>query len=135
MTELEAGLEMDALVAERVMGWLWWKSSSSGKRCLFAPGKHPEWFEERATGDEPLVGDWGSTGIPKYSTDILAAWSVLTKFGHWEIGLDGGIIECECGCFEKPIGDGCQLGFGVAKEAPLAICRAALRASCMEGDE
>ncbi len=79
MKTMEVGAELDALVAEKVFAWEWWRSKASGRRCLFPPGSHPEWFTRRATGDERLVVDWAinPSRIPTFSADIAAAWAVV----------------------------------------------------------
>ena len=66
---LPAGRELDALVAERVMGFRWYVSSSSGCRGIFRPDDRPSWFTTLATDH-----DWQ---VPHYSTDIAAAWGVV----------------------------------------------------------
>lgn len=104
--EMPAGREMDALVAEKVMGW----ANIRGA------------VVEQNTN---IVRD-----VPSYSTDIAAAWDVVEKintkkcfielkstFPTWFAGIFKGfghnyeIIEC-----------------ANEKTAPLAICRAALKA-------
>lgn len=55
MSELVAGRDLDALVAERVMGW-----------------EAPTWHHPEG---------WGTSdsSIPHFSTDISAAWEVVEK--------------------------------------------------------
>ena len=133
--EIEAGRELDALIAEHVMGWEWWRSSVSGRRSLFAPGAIPrgedEWFCERADGSERLVFDWKTVRIPPYSTEIGAAWAVAEKLKA--LGRDSVMLSNE--------GDGWECEITVSDElyakgwrsaswqgaAPFAICRAALK--------
>lgn len=73
---LPAGRDLDAIVAERVMGFRWYVSSSSGNRGIFEPDRRPSWFTKPANGDEPLATDhdWQ---VPKYSTDVAAAFAVV----------------------------------------------------------
>lgn len=91
--ELQPGRELDTFIAETFFNWEWWISSSTGRRCLFAPGRIPrsqnEWFLERATGEEALVGDWDRTKIPKYSTELVRAWQLVEKLkaDGWMISL------------------------------------------------
>jgi hypothetical protein len=117
---MPAGREMDALIAEKLMGYV------NGRKCYrYADNS----------------GDWWTTHIPHYSTDIEAAWEVLEKMRadcsgggepdyimlncykelepHWYCAKiwahhDGDIPEVEA----------------TAETAPLAICRAALLAIC-----
>ncbi len=92
--KLEAGPELDALVAEKVMGM------------------------------EP-DGPWAP---PKYSTDIAAAWEVLMVLVG-RIPEPIGIIIDKQGQFFVVKGEQCDLeDVASASTAPLAICRAALKA-------
>lgn len=65
MAELEAGRELDRLVAERVMGW----------RVFGTPEVYAYWTEpyegEKRLGDMP--------SLPRFSTDIAAAWTVVER--------------------------------------------------------
>ena len=95
--KLEAGLELDALVAEKVMGW------------FVAKGPHSP------TSPPDL--------IPRYSTDIAAAWEVVEKM------IDQGRRFVINNNFSRTmfIADFCGRDV-LEKTAPLAICRAALKA-------
>jgi hypothetical protein len=106
-TELVAGRELDALVAERVMGWV-----------QEEPQPHPV---------NSFAIYFG--GPPPYSTDIAAAWQVVERMREQEysIALDSDtwlkhpyavhFIGGNSGCVSC-----------TADTAPLAICRAALKA-------
>ena len=103
--KLEAGRKLDALVAEKVMGWI------SGNSATVTTTGDVKWFE-----------------TPAYSTSISAAWEVVEKFEDSEVFRnddDNGPIEwhCRLGYWKTGI-----LGHGIAPTAPLAICRAALKA-------
>jgi hypothetical protein len=101
---MPAGRELDALVAEKVMGW-----TKGLKPWLMPPG-----FVECDV-----------VPIPNYSTDIAAAWEVANKkrvslspvLGDqlkvvgWRAEVHDFVYSC--GHFDAP-------------DAPLAICRAAL---------
>jgi hypothetical protein len=118
---LPAGRELDALVAERVFGapYYWSDAGSEGGTPLtgnIVPG-FAEW-QTVASGRE----------IPPFSTDIAAAWDVLEamRAGGW-----GGELEY------SPDGAGFRIMFWrsgktrdacLQETAPLAICRAALKA-------
>jgi hypothetical protein len=117
--------DLDVAIAEKVMGWEWWKSSATGRRGIFAPNAIPrftdEWFTVRADGTEELCMDWGYS-LPAYSTDIAAAFTVVDK-------LQGGLrFELR----RRPDG-GYWASFGEemsaeAETAAMAICLAALAA-------
>lgn len=135
-----AGRDLDVLVLEKVLGYQWWRSSSSGNRCLFPPGKKPGWFNELADGTEPLVSDWKMMRIPACSTDIAAAWEVVERLREygWVIGLwiddepwdaadEDGTHACSLlGC-NRGRTDPTDIR-EYADTTPLAICLAALRA-------
>ena len=106
----EPGLELDKLIAEKVLGWFQ-DSMAKSPRDL--------WFE---TGEEE-----GSLYLNHYSTDIKAAWNLAERFrlcvvpwhdGKWTAVKEGEILI-----------DG---DWNSAKTAPHAICLAAL--SIVEGE-
>ena len=111
--KLEAGRELDTLVAERVMGWKL---------------KSHKWIDgETRLGDFPE--DKKETGtsyrrVLKYTTDISAAWEVVEKMNSegfafyilWTTGIPWAM-------FDK---DSSMEYSAEADTAPLAICRAAL---------
>jgi hypothetical protein len=114
--QMPAGREMDALVAEKIMGW----------------AKHPHtdsptfWWE--GPTKSYLIGD-----LPHYSTDISNAWEVLEE-------MQSGIFSARQRFYQAlneqvDIQAGLPMGQHVAwpaalgmlcKVMPLAICRAAL---------
>ena len=106
--DLEAGLELDALVAEKVMG----------AKCHC----------DRNTMTCPIHG-WAHWAKP-YSTDIGAAWEVVEKLKD-----NYGILAMHYGpdaplqwlCELSPVGSSITID-GEAPTASLAICRAALKA-------
>ena len=111
--EMEAGRELDALVAEKVM-----KNKHS----------NPETF-----GRCPTCGyDAFYPDLPRYSTDIAAAWEVVEKMAdtpgpngdHWGFMLDYNGVDCVAafGHWED------WEAKGAADTAPHAICLAALAA-------
>ena len=114
MTNLPAGRELDALVAEKVFGVPHGDcfDTYGGKRCV----KHDEY------------------GGPQcYSTDIAAAWEVVEKLialGYWfDVAWNGESAQVDLDC-KVPT----RMGWDrvvdglTASTVPLAICRAALRA-------
>jgi hypothetical protein len=75
-----------------------------------------------------LVGEyvfgWKSISpdVPKFSTDVSAAWEVVNKFSPLHLFIlerDPNDLEWNCSFNAKH-------GIGFADTAPLAICRAAL---------
>ena len=113
---MNAGRELDALVAEHVMGW----SLNSNNFGHVPRGWPPEMT--------PLDTNYDPVDVPAYSTDIAAAWEVVEKMNAEDIRLE----------LYSPYGDphwACQFwmegelvaGAGV-DTAPHAICLAALKA-------
>ena len=70
----EAGRELDALVAEKVMGWY-------RKDGPPPDGGGDRWLFEPEPGDREFSFEHAEYGtLPHYSTDIAAAWEVAEKF-------------------------------------------------------
>lgn len=96
--DMEAGRELDAMVVEKVMG---------------------------------VDITSGSHRVPFYSTDIAAAWEVVEKLKsssfYIEFYIEFYINRWQCHfCHETNGGVNCRRSY--APTAPLAICRAALKA-------
>lgn len=120
LDELKPGPELDALIAEKVMGLSLFqreRKSSSGVR-----------WKERLI-DDP----WKRRPIPAYSTSISAAWEVVEK-----LFIDGWKMELEASAFLGEDRGGAGVRFSCrsqvrgrhsasAPTAPMAICLAALR--------
>ena len=111
------------MIAEKVMGWQWETNPINGASRLMPPGYTPK------LGD-PL--------FPRthYSTDIAAAWKVAQKL--YEKGLivcitldrdeqRYGPVECYIED-DKRKRDDTIVALAYALTAPLAICKAALKA-------
>ena len=121
--------EIDALVAEKVMGW------KPNQECTDENREIHEYYDGWICTACEATGGWGSqddhdTGLHRYSTDIAAAWEVAEKHLHpdWDVDLyrdkvEGGSWECELVCWERKIAV-----TAVADTAPMAICLAALKA-------
>ena len=77
--EMEAGREMDALVAERVMGWV--KTERNVRGADF----DNEWYVKEYLVD--LDGKFNANA-PAYTTDISAAWEVDKEDWYWEFVED-----------------------------------------------
>lgn len=135
---LIAGRDLDALIAEKVMGWTWRKNTKvrSGGLPDFAAGTRtlsPDddcGMLKRATGNEPI-----SVGlmrrVPYYSSNIADAWSVVAKMRKQDFSLDmqissGPMNSCRVQFWPNDCAD--EDGIVFADHAPEAICRAALAA-------
>jgi hypothetical protein len=142
MIGFEAGRELDALVAEKVMGWRWFHFLN---KCYLIPPRNT------ATGFDPAntLRHWdgeGKEGTPDlewttltnypnfrlrhYSTDIAAAWEVVEKDDGW--GFDWTLTRWMASskpwaCVAYRVADG-EAFSGMAATAPHAICLAALKA-------
>jgi hypothetical protein len=127
---LTAGRELDAMVAEKVMGWQRELGSFAGTQTW-----HPEvvslvrpspsgYRRHPTTGDLTYFG-----GIPSYSTDISAAWLIVERMRGlgWLMLLD----DCDpfgFRCVWQTTSPDLTDVVGDGATAPLAICRAALAA-------
>lgn len=126
--DLKPGRELDALVAEKVMGWSDCKASDEHGCAI---GYTPYWKRET----------YGCEVVPYYSTSISDAWEIVEKISqkespsgdcfHFFIDKDDEDYWC---CFDSrvPHKDG---GMNVidrfeanSNSAPHAICLAALKA-------
>lgn len=108
---MEAGRELDALVADRVMELIVWEEQVATRCKPMVP---------------PILIDPQS--LPHYSTDIAAAWLVMNKMAlnEWDVDIwsngDADRIEWVC-----DIDMSLSKYIRVANSsAPLAICLAAL---------
>lgn len=108
---MEAGRELDALVAARVMGL-----------TVEPRGGEPRYYNE--TMREQYGGAWTSP-VPHYSTDLLAAWEVLDMMR----GRGFGVVVSDAGAtvpWAVDFDDG-KVGVNVQSASlPVAICNAAL---------
>jgi hypothetical protein len=133
--ELVAGAELDAMVAEKVMGW------------VRTPNQYGDYWHD---GNHLYVGGGSHNPLPHYSTDIAAAWQVVQHLRKrlmqtpgaeevdFNVGEEGDPRRPYCTAFIHVRGATIPGGWGQAHEfgnwdasadtAPLAICRAALAA-------
>lgn len=138
VNELEAGRELDALVAEKVMGL----TLRGADRCIVPnPGEagyHVGFHIIERADPEHLLGY-----VPRYSTEIAAAWRVVEKLQeatredddscllviHFT-GTSTGYVASFAGCPYDVDGlEATPQKFprsAMGETAPLAICRAAL---------
>lgn len=129
---MEAGRELDALIAERVMGLNPVKNSNP-YNMIFTRRRDwvdmDDYYYEGEDDGYHFVDE-----VPHYSTDIAAAWKVVEhmKADGWQCHMRGWVNsnDWQCG-FVHPGG---QMSWNTADTAPLAICCAALRASARGGE-
>lgn len=108
--EMQAGREMDELIAEKVMGW---------KRGNTKYGEMP-WYP---TGKIPC-GHRGRLGVPCYSIEIEKTWNLVEWMKDWNMELNWYGNDWEASFDTDEDGE----YYAIAPTAPLAICRAALKA-------
>lgn len=121
--------ELDAEVAEKVMGWQWFPAEPERPNVQYL--RRPDRFLYGAVRDSGKV--LLMSGLPAYSTDIAAAWLVvdhLRERGIWLEELTGRYETSYRAGFmwrgDHPFSPNYVQEFG--DTAPLAICRAALAA-------
>lgn len=111
---MDAGRELDATVAEKVMGL---------QVMIHNPGSG-EWRTLYAGGDTPL--------LPYYSSDPAAAWSVVERMRelgwYWEIVGRSNEPYIGAWFYGGPTNPSKGTHDGYADTMPLAVCRAALAA-------
>ena len=136
----QAGRELDARVAERVMGWesitdeLEIAKREDDPECVDSRRWHrkPVWFK----GNEKMACEECGT-LPLYSTSIEAAWEIVEKLRQKycciKVYSDHAYIY-ECTTVKDPDDDhDAPIIFDQAETAPLAICLAALKAMEWQG--
>lgn len=144
--QLPAGRELDAMVAERVFGWRWYRwldvagiPEEYHGRFIAHPdriGGKPGVDYTEASLDMPLSSQcWGS--LPGYSTRIEAAWEVVRNLAAdgWCYSLDnlGAYGAARCVVWRHSYAVGPYRRVEAEGAAPAtAICRAALAALAPE---
>ncbi len=126
--EMPAGRELDALVSEKVMGWVWIAFEIAHTTDVVRrPYPGDSWDVQhgrRADFTEPIAYGWDSN-LPHYSTDIAAAWRVVDRRkGEYTFILSYNQHEHTWWVCFDPVNH----YEARADTAPLAICRAALKA-------
>lgn len=114
--KLEAGRELDALIAEKVMGWT--------PHC-----QNPAHYVEVANSTSEMSVIQEVVAYWRPSTDIAAAWQVVEKLraAGWFYSLSDAVeIPEYIVMFYQPDSPDAQ---AMDESAPLAICRAALKAT------
>lgn len=107
-TDLPAGRELDALIAERIFG--------AKKRIVKWP------LEDRLVFDWPDNHTCFERYLPNYSTDIGTAWEIIEEFNKRE--SDYNISEL----FYNQLKQQDIFLYLTQERAALAICRTALKA-------
>ena len=123
---MKAGRELDALIAEKVMGWEYhdWKTSTAFEytKYCFICGR-----TKRLHAPVEIDDFCGTNEAPPhYSTQIADAWLVLESLDEWELKrtkYEKGKYLCKIAPYV-----GATWYLEVADTAPLAICLAALKA-------
>jgi hypothetical protein len=126
---MEAGRELDALLAEKVMGLTGYDFDDTHWFCSTCKAwVHPAqvtFHEVHERCQTPVVADWcdeEGNVMPNYSTDISAAWEVFAKFDIPVLrkGFDQEDNDYYC----------CQIGdhYVTDKTTELAITKCALLA-------
>lgn len=121
MTDLKPGPELDALVAEKVMGW---------KRLESPSGDYAPWEDDKGKRRNTWVAARSFAGLLEWSpsTDIAAAWEVVEKLNESVLFVT---VELKPGSGARAL---CQIidiskqlrSIHYGESAPEAICRAAL---------
>ena len=148
---MPAGREMDALIAEKVMGWTWRAFQPAHVPGELVrrpyPGNWSALPRRIADGTERLAGGWDSD-LPHYSTDISAAWEVTEKitdifsmpgvfggsrYGRFYLYITkvralGFSANYHQAVFKRNGGKDKKVVTSLGDTTPLAICRAALLA-------
>lgn len=118
------GRELDALVAERVMGWEQHDFHHVGD--FVRPDAWRRFAENGHFAHHIQPHEWMRwQDVPAYSTDIAAAWQVVEKMKAegYEACIDSD-SDGDWSVIFTMNGEG--IWCSVKKDAPLAICRAAL---------
>jgi hypothetical protein len=110
---MNAGRELDALVAEKVMGW------TDIHPC---PEDDMREYGEDLWGRQPGSAH-NQQNVPYYSTDIAAAWRIFEKM-HGHVERRGHPVPGEEWLAQMWFGG--QGANAYASTAPLALCLAAL---------
>jgi hypothetical protein len=143
---MPAGRDLDALVAEKVFGYChecvaigkaFKRSDPEVKALIRTKARYCAVIYVGEEGDLRADGErqwycglhdkrWWESAVKPYSTDIVAAWEVVEKFDYHEVYGGNGYWKWYLQHTHADAPGG--FGEGEAPLAPLAICRAALKA-------
>lgn len=137
---MKSGRELDALVAERVMGWTWWDARVVSEYGLVTQPKTTTGYntkvlmppKARESSTAFLYENFANGYYPAYSTDIVAAWQIVNRFKEQSMILNYGEDTQKWEC--SFIVNGNRY-WGVSSIVPIAICIAALRIVGIDIDE
>jgi hypothetical protein len=135
-TELQAGRELDAIVAEKVMGWERSHDMPPFAHLWFAP-RDTESAMAKAQGAVYKSSGAGGTRpafpVPRYSTDIAAAWLVVDRIRptddtRYGVTIESAVAGWYCTIEDADVewDDPAHTSVAYGETLPLAICRAAL---------
>lgn len=135
---LKPGRELDALVAEKVMGWCvtpdeFKYDPDNDVEVSYATSEPPEDLPEGyPEGLRAITGTIRCHRLPDFSTDISAAWEVVGKLREMGGGPDIRWDDADRRWW-------CEVdkvwGWATGETAPEAICKVALLAVMEEGEE
>jgi len=124
---MPAGREMDVAIAEQSMGYRWERPSYLQNSDLFVAPNTDE-VGYRYEGRAPVYYE----GLPHYSTDIAAAWQVVESLRAMGfvvlISSPRPVHAWGVEAWHLDVEHDRRRGEAYADTAPLAICRAALKA-------
>lgn len=121
---MQAGRELDALVAVKVMGWQ--KAEFNGS-CMVAPPLSDPRIHWAAEWDEYGCPHW----MPRYSIDLVAAWEIIENSRDFDLTREDDFYITKHGKnyrYYAEIYTKSDMGAAHGNTMPLAICRAALKA-------
>lgn len=140
--KLEQGLELDCLIAEKILGYYWGSAGHKELRFLAAPGdydkhRHPFWPIEKTEDMSLTIASDERDRIPKFSKEIQWAWKVVDHLSSLGIQIYLEDFRRK-GEFIRPgwwilytLSDGHDTGHIVTQSVEEGICKAALYAMSM----
>lgn len=134
----ERAREFGAVLGEKVLGWQWRVSASTGRRCLYPLGRHPAHMRELADGAEDLVTDWDGMPLPdpfsiadaKTATDAMIARGCLI----FTVGIDPTLHKCEITFHDLDTQVKWEVGAYATTEELARSAAALLAAEVMKGE-
>lgn len=114
------GRELDAAVAERVMGWRWLNLPGLRRPCFKSPSELAQFLPKFVERNTVICDDSPPVRLPHYSTDLNAAWQVVEEVTAIAHSGDGWGLRFREWWREE------DLCFASAQEAAKEICLNAL---------